>query len=134
MQVEEEITDRRAIGEPMGIKSLAVCSDGQTYANPRALDRASKQLARCQRELSRRQKGSRNRAKTKAKLARLHQRMAHLRQETIQQATSRIVAKTKPDTERPSVIVMEDLNVTGMMQNHKLARALGDVALEEFRR
>jgi putative transposase len=138
LQVEEEITDRRATGEPvgidLGIKSLAVCSDGQTYANPRALDRASKQLARCQRELSRRQKGSRNWAKTKVKLARLHQRMAHLRQETIQQATSRIVAKTKPDTERPLLIVMEDLNVTGMMQNHKLARALGDVALGEFRR
>ena len=39
------------------------------------------------------------------------------------------MAKTKPDDQRPSVMVLEDLNVVGMMQNHKLARAIGDVGL-----
>ncbi len=138
LQVEEEIADQRATGErvgvDLGIKSLAVCSTGETYANPRALDHATRQLARCQRELSRRQKGSRNRAKTKAKLARLHQRVANLRRDAIHQATSRIVAKTKPEAERPSVIVIENLNVSGMMQNHSLARAIGDVGMGEFGR
>lgn len=138
LQVEEEIDERQATGEPLGVdlglKSLAVCSDGTQVENPRALRRASKQLARCQRELSRRQKGSANRAKTKQKLARIHQRIAHLRQDSIHQATSRIVAKTKPETARPAVIVLEDLNVVGMMQNHRLARAIGDAGLGEFRR
>jgi putative transposase len=60
--------------------------------------------------------------------------VAHLRQNAIHQATAHIVAKTKPDNERPSVIVLEDLNVVGMMQNHKLARAIGDVGLGEFSR
>jgi putative transposase len=44
------------------------------------------------------------------------------------------VAKTKPDDERPSVVVLEDLNVVDMMHNHKLARAFGDVGLGEFSR
>lgn len=138
LQVEEEITERQATGAPVGVDlglhALAVCSNGQTYANPRALNRATKKVARCQRELSRRQRGSRNRARTKAKLARLHQRVAHLRQNAIHQATASIVAKTKPDDERPSVVVLEDLNVVGMMQNHKLARAIGDAGLGEFSR
>lgn len=138
LQVEAEIAEQQATGEPvgvdLGIQSLAVCSTGETYANPRALNRATRQLARCQRELSRRQKGSRNRAKTKAKLARLHQRVANLRRDAIHQATSRIVAKTKPEAERPSVIVIENLNVSGMMQNHSLARAIGDVGMGEFGR
>jgi putative transposase len=138
LQVEEELPERQATGEPvgvdLGIHTLAVCSAGQTYANPRALNRAARRLARCQRDLSRRQPGSRNRARTKARLARLHQRIAHLRQNAIHQVTASIVAKTKPDDERPSVIVLEDLNVVGMMQNHKLARAIGDVGLGEFSR
>lgn len=138
LQVEEEIVHRLPTGEPVGVDlglhALAVSSDGRTYANPRALNRAAKRLARCQRELSRRQPGSRNQTRTKAKLARLHLRVAHLRQTAIHQATASIVAKTKPDDERPSVVVLEDLNVVGMMQNHKLARAIGDVGLGEFSR
>ena len=138
LQVEEEMPERKALGRPLGIdlgvKTMAVGSNGAQYANPQALTRALKQLARQQRELHRRQKGSRNRAKTKAKIARLYYRITCIRQDTIHQATSRIVAKTKPDTERPSVIVLEDLHIAGMMQNHKLARAIGDVGIGEFRR
>jgi putative transposase len=138
LQVEEEIPEQQAGGEPigidLGIKAMAVCSDGEAYPNPQALTRRLKQLARRQRELSRRQKGSRNGAKTKAKMARLHDRVACLRRETIHQATSRIVAKTKPAPARPRVVVMEKLNVVGMMQNHKLARAVGDVGMGEFSR
>ena len=77
---------------------------------------------------------SHNRAKTRAKIARLHYRISCLRQNAIHQATSRIVAKTKPDAERPALVVMEDLNVVGMMQNGKLARAVADVGMGEFAR
>ena len=138
LQVEEEIADRTAtgpaVGVDLGIKSLAVTSDGDTYENPKALGHALKRLARLQRELARRQKGSHNRAKTRARIARLHDRIACLRQNTIHQATSRIVAKTKPDLERPALVIMEDLNVAGMMKNNKLARAVADVGMGEFAR
>ncbi len=138
LQVEEEIPDRIAtgpiVGVDLGIKNLAVTSHGETYENPKALRHALKRLARLQRELTRRQKGSQNRAKTRAKIARLHYRIACLRQNAIHQATSRIVAKTKPDLERPALVVMEDLNVAGMMQNGKLARAVADVGMGEFTR
>lgn len=138
LQVEEEIANRTAtgpvVGVDLGIKSLAVTSSGDVYENPKALGHALKRLARLQRELARRQKGSQNRAKTRAKIARLHYRITCLRQNAIHQATSRIVAKTKPDLERPALVVMEDLNVAGMMQNGKLAQAVADVGMGEFAR
>ena len=138
LQVEEEMPERQPTGDPLGvdvgIHQLAVTSAGGVYENPRALRRALKRLARRQRELHRRRPGSRNRAQTRAKIARLHYRVACLRQDALHQATSRMVAKTKPDAERPSVIVIEDLNVAGMLQNHKLARAVADVGMGEFGR
>ena len=138
LQIEEEIAGRTAtgpvVGVDLGIKSLAVTSVGDTYENPKALRHALKRLARLQRKLARRQKGSHNRAKTRAKIARLHDRIACLRQNAIHQATSRIVAKTKPDIERSALAVIEDLNVAGMMQNSKLARAVADVGMGEFGR
>ena len=138
LQVEAEIPDRQAagpaVGVDLGIRQLAVVSNGEVVDNPQALRRVLKRLARLQRELHRRRPGSRNRAKTRQKIARLHYRIACLRQDTLHQATSRIVAKAKPDGERPAVVVIEDLHVRGMMQNGKLARAIADVGLGEFGR
>jgi putative transposase len=64
----------------------------------------------------------------------MHARRANIRKETLHKATSSIVAKTKPSEERPSSIVIEDLNVSGMLKNRKLSRAIADVGLYEFRR
>ncbi len=84
--------------------------------------------------ISRQQKGSRNREKTRRRIARLHYRIAAIRRDTLHKATSDIVAKTKPDAERPRAVVIEDLNVRGMLQNHCLARAIADVGMAEFGR
>jgi len=139
VQLEEEQTGPTlatgtAIGVDLGIKTLATLSDGSVIENPKALRSNLKKLKRLSRRHSRKQKGSRNRRKTTRKLARLHARIATIRSDALHKATSMIGAKTKPDQERPSVIVIEDLNVSGMLKNRKLSRAIADVGFAEFRR
>lgn len=116
------------VGVDVGIKELAVCSDGATFANPRALAAKTKQLRRWQRRLSRRQKGSSNRAKACVQVARLHKKVADLRRDAHFKAAKAIVYK------RPTVIVIEDLNVKGMVKNRRLAKSLSDAALGQFGR
>ncbi len=113
---------------------MAVCSDGQRFEHPKALQSAQQKLRRIQREFSRRKKGGKNREKTRQKLANAHDRIANIRKDTLHKATFAITAKTKPDNERPSVVVIEDLFVAGMMKNHCLAQAIVDVGFGEFRR
>jgi putative transposase len=108
------------------VKHLATLSDGAVLANPRHLKRRLKKLKRLQRTVSRRQKGGKNRKKAARKLAKLHRKIKHQRSNTLHQVTTRL-AKTK------SVLVIEDLNVSGMLKNHRLAQAIGDVGFAEFK-
>jgi putative transposase len=120
------------LGIDLGIKTLATCSDGRTLANPKALRSHLKRLRRLQRQLSRKRRSSKNRAKARRRLARQHYRVACLRKDALHKATNQLVAKTKPASDRPAVIVREDLNVTGMIKNHHLAQAITDVGFGEF--
>jgi putative transposase len=115
------------VGIDLGITSLATLSDGEIIPNPRHLKRRVKKLKRLQRVVSRRQKGSQNRKKAVRKLARLHRQIKNQRRNTLHQVTTRL-AKTK------SVLVIEDLHVAGMLKNHHLAQAIGDVGFAEFKR
>ena len=115
------------VGVDLGVKTLATLSDGTTEPNPRHLQQRLTKLKRLQRAVSRKQKGSCNRKKAILRLATLHRRVAHQRANTLHRLTSRL-AKTK------SVVVIEDLNVSGMLKNHLLAQAIGDVGIYEFRR
>ena len=119
-------TTGEVLGIDVGIKTLATCSDGDTFANPKALSAKSKQLRRWQRKLSRRVKGSRNRAKARMQVAKLHKQVSDVRRDAHNKAARAIVNK------RPSVIVIEDLNVKGMFKKRRLARALSDAAFSEF--
>lgn len=117
------------LGIDVGLKSLAVCSDGTTFENPHVLGKYEKKLKRLQRELSRRTKGGKNRQKTKLKLARLHYKIACIRKTTLHEVSRYVTVKSKP-----GVVVMENLNVKGMMQNKNLGRALSDASLAELKR
>ena len=133
VQVEEEIPDPQPatgtpIGVDLGIKTMATCSDRTTFDNPKALYAKTKQLERWQRRLSRRVKGSQNWYKAKQKVAQLHMDVANLRKDAIHKATSAIIGK------QPSHIAIENLNVKGMVKNHKLAKAVSDVGMGEFGR
>lgn len=140
VQVEEEHINPipAATGTPLGIdvgiKTLATLSDGRTFDNPKALRSRLKALKRASRQHSKKKKGSNNRKKAQKKLAKLHMRIANIRKDTLHKVTSQIVAKTKPPNERPSVIVLEDLSVKGMLKNRKLSRAISDVGFGEFKR
>ena len=139
VQVEEDIPNPEPaqgapVGVDLGVTTLATCSDGIRYENPKALQQAQKKLRRLQRKLARQQKGSNNRQKTRRKIARLHYLVANLRRDALHKATSGIVAKTKPAALRPRTVILEDLNVNGMLKNHRLARAIADVGMHEFRR
>jgi putative transposase len=115
------------VGVDLGVKTLATLSDGTTEPNPHHLKQCLKKLKRCQRAVSRKQKGGCNRRKAVRRLANLHRQVAHQRANTLHQFTSRL-AKTK------AVVVIEDLHVSGMLRNHHLAQAIGDVGFHEFRR
>ena len=118
---------RGAVGVDLGVKHLATLSDGTVIPNPRALDTRLKALRKAQQALSRKTKGSARREKAKERVARLYARVTDVRMDAINKATT-MIAQTY------STVCIEDLNVTGMVKNHHLARSLSDASLGEFRR
>lgn len=120
-----------AIGIDVGLHHFAtVVGDDGTVAKveaPRPLQRTLRLLRRRQRQHSRKRNGSKNRRKSALRLARLHRRVRNIRRDFLHKLTTRL-AKTK------SVIVVEDLNVSGLLQTPHLARHIADSGWGEFRR
>lgn len=119
--------DDGIVGIDLGIKDLATLSTGEKIDNPKALKRNLQQLQRLSRRLSRKVKGSNNRHKARQKLAKLHAKISHIRQDSLHKLTSSLAT-------RFHTLVIEDLNIQGMLKNRKLSRAIADMGLFEFRR
>lgn len=115
------------VGVDLGIKALATLSDGTVFPSIKPYRQNKKRLALMQRKLTRQKIGGFNREKTKLRIAKLHARIANIRNDATHKLTS-YLAKNH------SQIVIEDLNVSGMMKNHCLASAIADSGFYEFKR
>ena len=121
------IQGNTTLGIDLGIKSLAVCSDGRTFDNPKNLQRSLDRLKLLQKRLSRKQKGSANRNKARIRVARLQERIANCRKDNLHKITHALTHDSQVRT-----LCMEDLNVKGMQHNHHLAQAVGDASFGMF--
>jgi IS605 OrfB family transposase len=117
----------RVVGVDVGVRHLAILSTGQTIANPRALEGSLRKLRRLNRELARRRPGSKRRSQSRRRLARIHAHAANLRRDALHKLTTSLATEV-------GVVVVEYLNVAGMVRNRRLARALSDSGLAELRR
>ena len=115
------------VGIDLGISDLAVLSDGTKAQAPKPLKTKLKQLKRLSKQLSRKQKGSKNREKAKTKLSRLHYKISNIRKDFLHKLTTDLVKKF-------DVICLENLNIKGMVKNHKLSCAISDLGFYEFKR
>ncbi len=118
---------RDTVGVDLGVLALATLSTGEVVAGPRALRAGLRRLRRLSRRHSRCQKGSANRRRVTRRLARHHARVAAVRRDHLHKLTT-MLAKSH------GRIVVEDLNVRGMLGNRQLARSLSDAGFGELRR
>lgn len=113
------------VGIDLGIKEFMITSDDEHIENPKYLKKSLTKLAKLQKELSRKTKGSSNRDKARIKVARQFEKVANQRKDFLNKLSTRMIKEY-------DVICIEDLNVSGMMKNHKLAQAISDVSWYEF--
>lgn len=127
-QTHEQPTDKiPVVGVDLGIKELATLSTEVVFNNPKASKRFKKKLCRQQRELARKVRGSNQYIKQKLKVAKTHKRVSDIRLDATHKATTTI-------SKNHAKIVIETLNVSGMMANHKLSGSVADANFYEFRR
>lgn len=110
----------------LGVKDFVITSDGEVFENKHFFKKQEKKIAKLQRRLSKKQKGSNNRNKQRVKIAKAFERLTNQKEAYIHSVVNELL--TYYDT-----VFMEDLNVQGMLKNHKLAKAIAEVGFYRFK-
>ncbi len=119
----EIVLTGKVVGIDLGLKDFCVTHDGSKtskYTNPKHLKKHQRNLARKQAKLARKEKGSKSREKARQLVARVHERISNTRQDFLHKLSRKIVNDNQ-------VVVVENLNIKGMVRNHNLAKAISDV-------
>lgn len=122
---EKRANNGGVIGIDVGLKEFYTDSNGNTVSNPRYLEKSEKKLIREQRKLSRKQPGSNNRNKQRIKVARVHEKIMNQRDDFLQKQSTILERENQ-------IICIEDLNVRGMVRNHRLARSIVSASWSKF--
>jgi putative transposase len=122
-----EFKSFNVVGVDLGIKALATLSTGEVFEGAKSYRKYEKKLSRLQWLHRHKERGSNNWKKAQIQIARLHHKIANIRKDTLHKLTT-YLAKNH------SKIGIEDLNVSGMLANHNLAKAIADMGFYEFRR
>ena len=109
------------IGIDLGIKDLAIDSNGNKYLNPKYQVKFEKKIKHLQRLYSKKTKDSKNQEKARLKLAAAHEKLSNKRKDNLHKLTTKLIKEN-------DVICIENLNVKGMTKNHKLAKAIQDAS------
>ena len=114
------------VGIDLGVKDFVITSDGEVFENKHFFKSQEQKIAKLQRQMSRKQKGSNNRNKVRIKLAKAFEKITNQKEQYIHSVVNELL--TYYDT-----VFMEDLNVKGMLKNHKLAKAIHEIGFYKFK-
>ena len=114
------------VGIDLGVKDFVITSDGEVFENKHFFKKQEKKIAKLQRQLSKKQKGSNNRNKQRVKIAKAFERLTNQKDAYIHGVVNELLTYY-------DVAFMEDLNVQGMLKNHKLAKAIAEVGFYRFK-
>ena len=113
------------VGIDLGLKDYLILDSGEKIHNPRILKSLEEKYRRLAKSLSRKVKGSANYRKAKINLARFHEKIVNIRKDFLHKLSTNIVRSY-------DIICIENLNISGLMKNHKLAKSFQDVSISEF--
>ncbi len=126
-KIEQEILplSNNKVGIDLGIKDLLITSNGDHFSNPKLTKQFEKKLANKQRKLSKKKKGSNNRNKARIEVAKVYEKISNKRLDYLHKISRKLINENQ-------VIIAEDLNISGMLRNHKLAKTIQDVSWYEL--